>query len=73
VQDDDMHPEGKVARLQAELKHDIALTKLVMQDDKMHTEGKVARLQASDGSRYEGEFKHGLRHGKVLLRVCICF
>jgi len=30
----------------------------------MHTEDKVARLQAFDGSRYQGEFKHGLRHGK---------
>ena len=30
----------------------------------MHTEDKVARLQAPDGSRYEGEFKEGLRHGK---------
>lgn len=30
----------------------------------MHTQGKVARLQAADGSRYEGEFKDGLRHGR---------
>ena len=30
----------------------------------MHTEDKVARLQAFDGSRYQGEFKNGLRHGK---------
>lgn len=30
----------------------------------MHTEDKMARLQAPDGSRYEGEFKEGLRHGK---------
>jgi hypothetical protein len=52
VRDDDMHPEGNVARLQAELNYAIALTKLVMQrrlaniyacvqDDDMHPEGRA--------------------------------